>query len=161
MNNQTVKSEENYNLFDWWKKAYIDNYANFKGRARRKEYWFTTLANLIIILPIYFLLMFSVFSNPESFNNGDVPVTFWIGYGLIILYSLVTFIPNLALIARRFHDVGKSAWHYLIAFIPFVGIIYIIIQFVTDSQNGENQWGDNPKGIGNQNSLNKIGVQEE
>ena len=43
-----TKSEEDYNMFDWWKKAMINNYANFNGRARRKEYWYTFLVNILI-----------------------------------------------------------------------------------------------------------------
>ena len=34
-----MKKEEDYNIFDWWKKVVFQNYANFTGRARRQEYW--------------------------------------------------------------------------------------------------------------------------
>lgn len=158
MNNLNVKSEENYNMFDWWKKAIIHNYTNFSGRARRKEYWYTALANIIILLPIYLLMLFSVFQMEKT---GEPSILFWVCYGLIILYGLAVFIPGLALIARRLHDTGRSGWYYLLAFIPFVGFIIILVFFVEDSKPGENKWGPNPKGVGNSNQLNQIGMKED
>lgn len=35
--NPIEKNEEHYHVFDWFIK-YMKNYANFNGRARRKEY---------------------------------------------------------------------------------------------------------------------------
>ena len=32
----------------YWKKVVLENYANFDGRARRAEFWWYFLANLII-----------------------------------------------------------------------------------------------------------------
>ncbi|MDR9778921.1 DUF805 domain-containing protein, partial [Rhizobium hidalgonense] len=34
---------------NWYLKVVRDNYANFKGRARRQEYWMFAFINLIII----------------------------------------------------------------------------------------------------------------
>lgn len=42
-----VKTEDQYNLIDWFVKC-LKNYANFTGRARRKEFWFFTLVYMII-----------------------------------------------------------------------------------------------------------------
>jgi uncharacterized membrane protein YhaH (DUF805 family) len=153
-----TKSEEDYNLFDWWKKAIIANYANFTGRARRKEYWMTTLANFIIILPIYILFIFSSLQMSET---GEPSILFWITYAIFMLFALALMIPSIALVVRRLHDVGKSGWFYLLGIIPFVNFYVLYLVWIADSQNGENKWGPNPKGIGNQNNLNQIGVQEE
>ena len=35
---------------EWYIKVMRDNYINFKGRARRKEYWMFTLVYVIILL---------------------------------------------------------------------------------------------------------------
>ena len=35
-------------LIGYWKKVVLENYANFDGRARRAEFWWYFLANLII-----------------------------------------------------------------------------------------------------------------
>ena len=54
------------------------------------------------------------------------------------LLSLIVFVPSLAVTVRRMHDVGKSGWFILIPF-------YNIILLVTDSVNGENEYGHSPK----------------
>ena len=51
-----VKPESDYHLFDWAKKSHIDNFANFSGRARRSEYWYTILADIIIQFSIIYCL---------------------------------------------------------------------------------------------------------
>lgn len=51
------KHESNYNMIDWWKKVVLKNYANFNGRARGSEYWYFTLANILMILPFYILAL--------------------------------------------------------------------------------------------------------
>jgi uncharacterized membrane protein YhaH (DUF805 family) len=69
-------------------------------------------------------------------------------YGIIyLIYSLVVFLPSLAVSVRRLHDVGKSGWMLLVSFIPLVGAIWLIVLAVTDSQPGSNKWGENPKEI--------------
>lgn len=61
------------------------------------------------------------------------------------VFALVTIVPYLAVFVRRMHDVGKSGWFMLIP-------IYNLILAVSDSEHGENQYGRNPKGLGNEES---------
>ena len=63
------------------------------------------------------------------------------------IYSLVVLIPGLALAVRRLHDVGKSGWMLLIALIPLIGAIWLLVLMVTDSKEGTNKWGENPKNV--------------
>ncbi len=73
-------------------------------------------------------------------------ITFWFGYGPIyFLYALSVFIPSLAVVVRRLHDVGKSGWMYLILFIPIIGAIWIFVLLLKDSEVGDNKYGPNPK----------------
>ena len=53
------------------------------------------------------------------------------------IYSLVTFIPGLAVAVRRMHDVGKSGWYVLIP-------IYNIVLLASVGEEGENQYGPDP-----------------
>lgn len=70
------------------------------------------------------------------------------GYGpLYGLYTLAVLIPGLAVAVRRLYDIGKSGWMILIALIPLVGGIWLLVLFVTDSNPGENQYGQNPKEV--------------
>ena len=113
-----------------WYLAVLKKYADFSGRARRKEFWMFVLFNFIIAV---------VLGVVDSMIG--VPV-------LGLIYTLGVLIPSLAVGARRLHDIGKTGWWQLIAFVPFIGVIVLIIFFVMDSNPGDNQYGPNPKAGG-------------
>ena len=115
----------------------LKQYADFSGRARRKEYWMFTLFNVIIVFALMLVTMAGVFS-----GSGEPSV---IGIILYCCYGLAIFIPSLAVCVRRLHDIGKSGWFYFISLVPIVGGIILLVWFCTDSQEGENKWGANPK----------------
>lgn len=137
--------EKRMNMFDWYKKVVFQNYANFSGRARRSEYWYFTLCNFLIMLPLYLLMggIVVALRNTESLAMmGSI-----LSGGIITLYALAIFIPSLAVAIRRLHDVGRSGWNYLLILIPLVGPIIILVWMFTDSQPGPNKWGPNPKDV--------------
>ena len=120
---------------NWYLKV-LKEYANFNGRARRKEYWMFTLFN--IIFGGIAMILDSVFGIAIE----------GVGYGpLYGVYVLLLFIPGLAVAVRRLHDIGKSGWMILIALIPVIGAIWILVLMVTDSNPGENLYGANPKEV--------------
>lgn len=119
----------------WYLKV-LKQYADFSGRARRKEYWMFFLFNMI------FGMIAMILDNIFGIAFGGI------GYGpLYGLYTLAVFIPGLAVAIRRLHDVGKSGWMILINLIPIIGVIWFFVLLVTDSNPGENQYGQNPKEI--------------
>ena len=85
--------------------------------------------------------------------NQDIPYGF-----LYLVYGLFTFLPGIAVLVRRLHDVGKSGWWYFIVFIPIIGVIWLLVLLATDSNPGSNEYGANPKG--NYNEINEIGQKE-
>ncbi len=112
----------------------MKQYADFNGRARRKEYWMFTLFNLI------FGIAAALIDNVLGTTTGVLP------YGAFyLIFSLVVLIPGLAVSVRRLHDVDKSGWMLLIALIPLIGAIWLFVLLVTDSKPGENEYGPNPK----------------
>ena len=120
---------------NWYLKV-LKQYADFSGRARRKEYWMFVLFNMI------FAIVAMILDNVLGIAMEGI------GYGpLYGLYALAMLIPGLAVAVRRLHDVGKSGWMTLIAFIPLIGSIWLIVLMVTDSNAGENQYGQNPKEV--------------
>ncbi len=120
---------------NWYLKV-LNQYADFSGRARRKEYWMFVLFNMI------FAIVAMIFDNIFGIAIEGI------GYGpLYGLYVLAMLIPGLAVTVRRLHDVGKSGWMFLIVLIPLVGVIWLLVLTVTDSQQGTNKWGENPKDI--------------
>lgn len=134
-----LKNESDFGVFDWWKKVVKNNYANFEGRARRSEYWYFVLANIVILVPIMAIgAFFIAITEMEEF----LPVL----AGVAIFYNLLIFIPTIAVSVRRLHDTGKSGWFYLLNFIP-LGSIILLIFYIQDSDLGTNKWGENPKEI--------------
>lgn len=120
--NPVWAEEENYGLVDWTKKC-LRNYANFNGRARRKEYWLFVVAGFILGII-------------AGIIDGILGTKF-IG----VFVSLALFIPSIAVSARRLHDIGKSGWWILISFIPLIGAILLLVWYATDTKPETNQWG--------------------
>lgn len=114
----------------WYLKV-LKQYADFSGRARRKEYWMFVLFDTIFA----FALVLS-----GTFLGSIEGLIF-----LCAIYWLVTLIPRLAVTFRRLHDVGKSGWMILILLIPYVGGIWFFILLLLDSEPNENKYGQNPK----------------
>ena len=70
---------------------------------------------------------------------------------------MATFLPGLAVAVRRLHDVGKSGWFYFIVLIPLIGAIWLLVLFFTEGNKGDNEYGPDPKGVGEE--INEIGVE--
>lgn len=143
------------------KKYFFDvitnHYIDFKGRARRKQYWMWVLYYLIFCL-IYSITVVTIY----AVTKADIIAKNASIFGKIYFYILL--LPSLGLQVRRLHDSGKSAWWLLVYAIPFaetklaissidtlnsliIGAIIMIILFCLDSQPGTNKYGPNPKGI--------------
>lgn len=106
----------------WYLKV-LQNYANFNGRARRKEYWMFFLFNVLIS---------AVLGVIDGSAGNQV---------LSNVYTIALLLPSLAVAVRRMHDVGKSGWYILIP-------IYNLILACTEGNIGENEYGMDPKSDG-------------
>ena len=142
----------------WFIKC-LKNYATFKGRARRAEYWYFVL--------FQFLTIFAAAIVGALFG----PV------GSVALYSLCALgllIPSLAVAVRRLHDINRSgklilyiyggmlALSIVVSILCFaipaaaavlyalLGIaslaagIYMLVLFVSPGTKGENIYGPDP-----------------
>ena len=108
----------------------LKKYAVFSGRARRAEYWYFVLFNMIIGIVLGII-------------DGAI------GSGGILggIYPLAVLIPSIAVSVRRLHDTNHSGWWLLINLLPLIGTIILVVFLVRDSQPGKNQYGPNPKGM--------------
>jgi uncharacterized membrane protein YhaH (DUF805 family) len=132
-----LKSED----MNWFLKC-LKQYADFRGRARRKEYWMFTLFCLIfgVVAAIIDNVLGVTFTMDAGYY-GDMSL----GYGWIyLLFGLFILLPSWAVLFRRLHDVGKSGWWWLIMLIPLVGAIWMLVLLCTDSKE-DNQYGSRPK----------------
>ena len=122
---------------NWYLKV-LSQYADFSGRARRKEYW------MFALFCIIFLVVAAILDNLLGLTFKIPGQSLPYGW-LYVAYGLFTIVPSLAVFVRRLHDIGKSGWYWFLGFIPLIGAIILLIWCCTDSQVGENKWGENPK----------------
>lgn len=106
---------------NYFMSVVTQHYADFKGRARRAEYWWFVLAIMIVFVVL------GILSNIVSV----------IGY-LTGLFALGIVIPLLAVGVRRMHDTDHSGWWLLV---PIANIIF----YFTPGTSGPNRFGPDPK----------------
>lgn len=117
-----------------WYIEVLKKYAVFSGRARRSEYWYFVLFNIIISIALGVIDGITGTFSQEA------------GMGLLgTIYTLAVLIPGLAVSVRRLHDTERSGWWLLIALVPLVGAIVLLVFMVQDSKTEQNQYGENPK----------------
>ena len=95
-------------------KSGLRNYAAFKGRAGRSEYWW------------FFLFSLLVQSAASGFSSA-----------LGNLVSLALFLPSIAVGVRRLHDIDKRGWWLIF---PIVNIVFLCQR----SEASANRFGPPP-----------------
>lgn len=113
-------------IFGWYGYTFAQ-YATFSGRARRTEYWYFALINTIASIAIM--------------------IAFGEDSAASLVFALVLFLPNIAVGARRLHDIGRTGWWQLIILVPIIGWIVMIVFGATNGQVGDNQYGPDPKAL--------------
>jgi uncharacterized membrane protein YhaH (DUF805 family) len=104
------------------------NYVNFSGRAPRSEYWYWTLFAILLVLAAVLI--------DVSIANEQIILT--------VIAELIIALPGLAVSVRRLHDLDKSGWFVLLAFVPLVGSIILVIWFCMRGTAGSNRFGPDP-----------------
>ena len=111
-----------------WYIGVLRQYTVYTGRARRKEYWMFVLISTMVSVVLNVLDAFF-----GSFGWAS------------LLYGLAVFLPTACVAMRRLHDTGRSGWWLLLCFIPLLGLLILLYFLVQDSEEGENEYGLNPK----------------
>ena len=124
------------------------NYVTFSGRATRSEFWwfylFTVLVNLVATSQASSFVPTLLDGQDITENESSYFLNNFFFLYLSTITSLILLLPSLAVAVRRLHDVGRSGWWTLIAF-TVIGIIPLLIWYVTDTKDEENVYGQNPK----------------
>jgi uncharacterized membrane protein YhaH (DUF805 family) len=105
-------------------------YADFGGRARRSEFWFFALFNILVQL---------VAGALDAVIFGSATI-----FGAVA--ALAMLLPGIAVGARRLHDTGRSGWWLLIAFVPLIGGLLLIYFYILQGDAGPNRYGEDPRG---------------
>lgn len=104
---------------------------SFKGRISRKPFW---IFNLIVFAGLLLLGMFTDISDDvREMNKPQIMFMIWILW------------PSIAVQAKRWHDVDKSAFWVFINFIPLIGPIWALVEngFMRGTA-GPNRFGPDP-----------------
>lgn len=131
--------ENKYGFISWVLKA-LKNFADFSGRARRKEYWYFYLATIILI-QIFRIIIYIISLEYISYESSLLLLNF------ITIINLMLLIPSCAVGARRLHDIGRSGWWQLLWFIPVIGWMVILFFLCKNTSPQNNKWGPPAKGI--------------
>ncbi|MCM1311800.1 MAG: DUF805 domain-containing protein [Bacteroides sp.] len=142
-------------------KLFFKNYVNFDGRSRRAECWKYCLFNLIVYIPFdicYGILIYTFVTNPRIMEHpemlfGAIGVGGLVLIFVYMLYGLACFLPGIAIIVRRLHDIGLSGYYaflMLLSIIPFINwlvSIAMIVLMCIDSKPETNEYGPSVKYI--------------
>lgn len=123
------------------KTCFIKKFNKKEGRARRSEFWYFQLFNLLVGLALGVILV-----------ALDVPDN--ISESFARLVNLVFLVPGFHVAVRRLHDTNHSGWWYLIN-ITIIGIPYFLYLAAKEGDRGENQYGPDPKGNLNDDDISE------
>ena len=128
------------------------NLFKFSGRASRSEFWLGYAYLYLVFFVFYILdiLIIGTFEFLQYFDSPYMPYTLSsepITYAILIVLGIICIIAMIiiltALLSRRLHDVGKSAWWLLLAFIPLIGSTIIFFWTIFTSVP-DNKYGPQP-----------------
>lgn len=144
---QRVAAAPDLGLWGYFRRAMTSDYASFRGRARRKEYWGYYLFWFVAVLLVTAVGLGIDAARGGFDPNGPGPIAIWLLPGL---FYLATVLPFLALTVRRHHDVGLSGWFVLLFFVlslVYIGGIILLVIALIPSQKHDNKWGPVPEGV--------------
>jgi uncharacterized membrane protein YhaH (DUF805 family) len=118
----------------------IDALLQFEGRVNRSTFWVTWLGLGAAVLGAAFGA--SVFI-PQVVTQGYAPLTL-IAATLIFVFSLLLIVLSLANQAKRWHDIGKSAWWMLLNLVPGIGLLVHLVLGLLPGTEGPNRYGSGP-----------------
>ena len=124
--NSTGRPTQMMSFGDSITNCLTNNYVGFSGRASRSEYWFWVLFTILVSLVAGIM-------DGLIFGTGT----------LSGISSILFFLPGLAVLVRRLHDVGRSGWWFLstILILPFLLILYWLI---SEGDSNPNEYGEVP-----------------
>ncbi len=149
-------------------KTCFKKYVTFSGRARRSEFWWFSVLNILLTIASYAVVWWKMAKIDEvqaqvaevmfdeekmaalTAQAESLDTTFYVLMGVIIIISLLLLLPSLGVAVRRLHDTGKSGWWLLAMIIPivnFVIAILLLIYYLKDSDPNPNKYGPSPKYI--------------
>lgn len=128
LNSSAHGSKDTKNLSGW--EHFLWFSFSFKGRLNRKPY----IIFGFIVNALYLAIMFMTVTYDKK--SREI---------LEVIFALVFIWPVLAIQAKRWHDIDRSAWWILISFVPVIGpVVTFYRTFVLSGNDGPNRYGEDP-----------------
>jgi len=105
------------------------NMFNYQGRASRSAYWWFALFQVLAWVGVLILAFI--------FAAVHVPAVSILLYVAAVIGSILVGLP---LTVRRLHDTDRSGFWYLIALVPFGGIVLLVFTLL-EGTPGQNRFG--------------------
>ncbi|MDZ5840887.1 DUF805 domain-containing protein [Stenotrophomonas maltophilia] len=121
----------------------LKRYAQFEGRANRREYWMFQLFLFLVATAVSLLagvLAILMRSSPDALSAILIGMMVLLG-----LMWLATIVPLIAVTVRRLHDCNQSGWLYLLALVPMGGLVILVFALLPGTPQ-ENPYGPVPAG---------------
>lgn len=110
------------------------------GRIGRAKWWLAQMISITLVLIAAFMLIGVYSVEDHKFSGTDLMEALAV---LVIALFLMWMLFCVA--SKRYHDRGKSAWWFLIQFIPFVGPIWQLVELgFCSGDDGDNDYGPGP-----------------
>jgi len=125
----------------------LKRYAQFEGRANRREYWMFQLFLLLAATAVGAISMMvafvaAVFLEADSSWMAGITIG---ALALVGLLWLATIVPLIAVTVRRLHDCNQSGWLYLLALVPMGGLVILVFALLPGTPQ-DNSYGPVPAG---------------
>lgn len=125
----------------------LKRYAQFEGRANRREYWMFQLflllaATVVGALSLTVALVAGLVLEADSSWMAGITIG---ALALVGLLWLATIVPLIAVTVRRLHDCNQSGWLYLLALVPMGGLVILVFALLPGAPQ-DNLYGPVPTG---------------
>lgn len=104
---------------EFWKQAF-----NFTGETSRYTYWYMQVMNGLIALMIVILSLIGVLLGNDLATIGTIII---IGFGMLLLFTLVSLLPEIALSVRRLRNAGLP---WALVFLKVFNTIFSILMLM-------------------------------
>lgn len=114
-------------MMEW----YNNKFANFSGRATRREYALSILLMLVLFYAAIFFFNFIDSYYLKAIINSKTMIFF-------------LFIPFNAVTVRRIRDLGYNGGFVFLNFIPYINLILILCLLIFKGEENRNAYGWSP-----------------
>ncbi len=120
--------------------SWLDFLFSFQGRASRSQYWLRYVLPFTLLFGIIAMIYYFVFGgyDPPNVLSFD---------DLLLIFTLVTAWPGLAVNIKRLHDRNRTGWFLLLGLIPLLNIWMLVELYFLRGTIGENRFGPDPAAI--------------